>query len=1051
MIKNVKQNHLSSWKKTARLALITPFVLAAPATFAQDVGFADDFTADSISFSSGSFGDAIGDATITPTAEGLRLDVTASDPMAPGSLFIETQRPGDKFGIEITPLTESSLDQNAFGNVFLETFLYSEISPDSPGYTDFVGAVEAEIILGFGADGQASVNFCLQRISDSGDQEVVNNICGNFPGVVPVLDERASMSIELNRAESQVVFAVNGQTQSFDVPEVIYPLPRESKSIQLFISSNPEIPTTTESLAAAVLQSITIDDEIIDAVTNPPIIGRYRLDNFNQPGKTATIVDNMLRIATIARTDDDWNGVHVNIENPTDYLEATQLISSESVLGTDRDGNINSRIETRLYNDQAEGGNGTYLGDVIAELQVRLRADGRRQLEYCLFRRTNDEGSESEGILDDGDFCNDLALVPEFDIPIRTSIGLDREAGTITFRADNQIYVQSLAGPFFEPMNRNASITVNGGVGSDPVVLIDTVRTAADATTATEDAAGATAEAFPEPGEPPTGDSTILNPLAATTPTLDFIDDFSIDTSGYAFDTDNDRGVYGIAVTGGAAQLEAASTDPEDCCASARIRLSNSTDFLAAKVSLSSDSSIPPGRFSRAMVRVSGQFYNEIADGGLEGAADERAGDVFVQNRIYLENDGRRRAQACVDRRLEDSSNQGVDLFDGDNCIVFDAIPELDTIYELSIDLDRENSMLTLGFDGDSIDAQMVTVPITGAFTPARPGQEVQVQHEGNGRAVGKIHSITTDQFDQDFATNPPIFPPYRPVFGARNEGVDVATVDGRLSIVIDGTVESESRDIRYVSRSPAEYISAIVNISAESVAGEDFFQVGIGGHMYNDMAEGGLPDTEEGDTNNEGAVFGTLIAMFKADGENRFQYCAIRSNDTNFSSTTDLISGVVDPEICLSLGPVPEFDTDYLLTMRLDRELGQIVYSIDDVTETYQITTDVFTPGSFFQGVRAIGVADGKIVAFADDLSFSPNPVPLSESATLIGFVESSDEMGGGDTGAGTDAGGITDMVTEVASSGGGGGCSVGGTGGLQAPMLLIAFMALLRIRRRK
>jgi hypothetical protein len=91
-----------------------------PLVLAQDASFADDFSEDSITFSSGSFTNSSSSFSITPSADGLELTTTADDPNEPGSAYINVLDSSDSFGIDITHLSTSVNAQGSYVNAFLE-------------------------------------------------------------------------------------------------------------------------------------------------------------------------------------------------------------------------------------------------------------------------------------------------------------------------------------------------------------------------------------------------------------------------------------------------------------------------------------------------------------------------------------------------------------------------------------------------------------------------------------------------------------------------------------------------------------------------------------------------------------------------------------------------------------------------------------------------------------------------------------------------------------------------------------------------------------------
>lgn len=747
----------------------------------------------------------------------------------------------------------------------------------------------------------------------------------------------------------------------------------------------------------------------------------FPLDDVDGVLRTASHENGVLTLTSEATEDIEFRNRLFLVEN-SDYLETTFTITNETVLGDE--GRAAGQLEISLYNELADGGVDGRIGDVSALLIAEVRADGRSSVEYCLFRVIDADGN-NEGGLADGEFCRFLPIRFEIGMPLRVAVSLDRNAGTVTFRANEFGAVEPVEGPIFNHSDQFTVISASPRDLATSVLSIDEIRNSSTALTDTEINAGAT-EPTPFPPiqtEATVEDSSIAFPFTISEP-IDFVDDFSQPTALLSFDPDRRdnelSGEYGIAFIDNGLMIEAAEPGGDDCCSTGRLRVQDRTDFLSARVLISSDSRIPVEGRASSSIRIEGTWYNDTQDFGF----DDRGGDVHVQSNIQINGNGAREASFCFSRDTGDGNNEDLNLFDGGNCGFFDVLPEFDTEYELSIALDREAATMTFTLDDES---QVIDL-VGPVFEAERSDRAVSVQHRGNsGRSVGSLFSITTDSTTIDFTNGETLIAPYRPHFSSQYEGREVAVVDGRLRLAIDSAV-AEGNEPRFISRNPSEHVSANVEISSESRLDGGLVFIGVGGDMYNDIMDGG-----RGPNDSEGAVFGIVNMVMNDDGEDYFEYCAFRSNASDFSDATELLG--TDGETCPRFTSVPELDTPVTLVLSVDRELGVMTFSAGDETAEFTITTERFIPHSFFNGLRVRASDGSQLISFADNLAFSADPVPLANSAAQLGFTGDLADLGVSDSSI---------------SSSGGGGCSIsGGSSGLSAPLLMLLGLLIAKLRR--
>ena len=91
----------------------------------------------------------------------------------------------------------------------------------------------------------------------------------------------------------------------------------------------------------------------------------------------------------------------------------------------------------------------------------------------------------------------------------------------------------------------------------------------------------------------------------------------------------------------------------------------------------------------------------------------------------------------------------------------------------------------------------------------------------------------------------------------------------------------------------------------------------------------------------------------------------------------------------------MPELDKAYPGFIKLDRNAATLTFGFNGETVVHNITTSINATQPF-HGVRARTSDGSKVVAWADDLSFAENPVPLADSSNLLATDTSSSNTGG-------------------------------------------------------
>ncbi len=996
--------------------LLSTALAGGPLAALHAAEFADDFIVDPTRLSAGSFDDASDTWSIESGSNGLNLQTSSNDPDVPGSIYIIPRDVENSIGIDVTFNAES--DHIGSSTVFLESRVFSDV--ESPVNDE--GDYEMQITYDRYGDSTYEVFYCLFRRMENGDEQPVADFGTDFCNLLTSGDNadgvRRSIDISSDINADSITISFDEVSRTLSVPGDYFPATFAENRIQLWLNRG------NLGSASATLHEIRNGADTIHLANSPTNFTRYRpLYELDGIQRTASHANGILTLTAQATELDDGSN-RLSVQQPTDYLESRFALSTATTPGTN--GRARAVLEMGAYNDLADGGVDGRTGNVDVYMEADVRANGEASLYACAERIDDANGDNRTGFYADGNRCKLMPVRPALGDFMRASIALDRENGSLTFRANEYAEVLQLDGPFFTHTDPNAQIVARPRDLATVVLDIDEVRTSPTALTASESDSGAT---VPTPFPPiqteiAAADSSIRYPYT-TNAALDFVDDFSEDTGQLSFDPSADRTDAGIAFVDDSLLIESVQIDPDNCCGDGRLRIMEATDLVAARVSLSSESQIPIENDAHAMIRIEGNWYNDTQDGGF----DDRGGDVYAQLRIRVQGSGRREASFCFDRQTGDGSNDGLDIVDGENCGTFDRIPELDTEYDMSMALDRAAGTMTLTF-ADETRVVALGNPI---YTAARNERAINVQHEGSsGRAVGRIHSLTTESSTIDMADNP-LIGPYRPSYSTQYPGRDVTVVDGRLRITMDSAL-GDGNSPRFVSRNPSEYVSAVVEASSESRLDGGLVAIGVGGHMYNDIMDGGL-----GTNDAEGAVYAIINLIINDDGENYYEYCAFRSNSSDFSDATELLTG---GETCPRFSAVPALDTPARVLVSIDRDRGVLIFGVDDEVIEYTITTGIFTPHDYFNGVRVRAEDGSRVVGYADDLTFTDDAIPLSMSSTRLGYVAADD--------TGEEPVDVGEPTGSGSSGGGGGGCSIAsGSGGPGAPLLLALAMLMLRYRR--
>ncbi len=1014
----------------AQAALLATCV-GTSAVWAQSTEFADDFSTNTIRYTTEYRVSGANGATASNVEGGVELSVRSENDEyveARVSVIEQVQSLGitGRFDTTATSLNEGGDALLSIGGTLFNDSNNGVIDSDS-----HFGDIYLGLNSGVFPDGSTNLFVCMGREGENGFEDYGifedGNACQDYSAIAPAAGDELDIAFSIT-GPSEITIRSGVQSDVITLPGTVHAPNRPYNYIQLGTSGN-------SGTSTFLLESVSTDDVVDDFSVTPPVLDRYNI--FADAGDNAlSWQDERVRVA-YSTTSDDYSGVDIRFNSITSYLEATLEFSADSDIAS-VGSSVEADIRSEVANDTQDGGFDGRVGDIRADISLVNRYNGLRRAEYCLYRYVDAAGDEREGLLNGGaNRCVEFPVRVEFDTPYRVAIAVDEVSGTVTFRLNGFSHVEALSGPLYEAAEPRMRVSMGAFGGGELLGYIDDVRNSPSALTASEVASGSgTPTAFPaEPSaESLMVDSTLDAPFDLAEP-VGFVDDFSSDTSLLTIEVGSEAGSSSFTYTDGAVELQAHSTrDPDEGGGSTAFDIIRPTDSIRVRAAVTSDSRIPAGGDAEASFDLEAVFLNDTADGGYQG----RAGDIQTKIRIRFEGSGRARVEAEMARRDESGSNQRLNVFpDGEDRYYFnDFLPVLDQAYDISIRLDRE-----LGAMVYAIDEEEIRIPLTSdIFVPAQRRIQVRAYHRGtSGRAVVRLFSVETDTELLNFAEAPPVIAPYRTPFDATGPGSEVSAEAGRLKLITDGRISGDTTNTNFRLRGNSTHVGAEIELSGDSVIGAaGFAMVGLGGSLYTDLDNG--PD------NSEGTVFSTVRLHSNSEQGRYVEYCAYRSNDESFSDAVELLGG--DPDNCPRFTTVPELDTSYPASVSLDPVAMTLTLRFADEMHVHNIGTDIFIDADQFNGVRVRASGNSMAVGYVDNLAFAEDAVPLAQSDDNLGSIGSDTPVSGVDSGdTGSDTGGDTE-ASGGSSGGSGGGCSVTGKSG--TALWLMAGVALLGLRRR-
>lgn len=1012
--------------KALRKILISVSVLFSTFGFAQETEFADDFSVNTIRYSieeNNANSDQV-NSGITSEVGGIRMS-TLTDGSQSAAARLRVNDRSTYISVTGRFDTDNIALNGAFARIQTFGFVSNNIPPSDREDPDSIaGNIQASLFYDFNGDGLSNLFLCLGRIAEDlsfeNYQIFENNTdhCMNFMELSVSPEESLTLGFSIDEGNN-LTLEINGTSQVINLPGQFYPTNVFGTVIEQTTFGGDG------GNSSFIISSVSTSTGTDDFSSSEPVLNRY---TFNVPGQAGfPIIENERVKADFTSRVDAGNSVELGLVDVGTYFESTVEISSESSFD-EQDQSVQAFFDVVMANNSQDNGVDGQTGDIRGSISIEMRNDGRRRIEYCLSESLDPQGNDLEGLLNEGErSCVELPVLAELDQSYRLAINFDRENSSVTFRIDEFSHTEILPA-LFAANSPRASVGIGGNNGARFVGFIDDIRNSNSALTTTEIDSPVD---FPPVAslEPPVVDSTLDVPYDFERTPINFVDDFSVDTSVLGIEQFGEA-ESSITYTDSAVELQVHSNrDPEDGGGVTAFDIYSVSDTVIVVGALSSDSRIAPGDRHEVSLDIEATIFNDTIDGGLEN----NEGDIQTRIRLQLEGSGRRRVQAEYRRRTADGNNDRLSVFpDGEDRYEFGGfVPELDTFYTFTLQLDRANNQFIYG-----IDEETIAVPIQGGiFSNNANRVQIRAFHRGtSGRAEVRLQSIEIDDQLFDFESSAPVLAPYRPRFEDEVEGVDTTILDGRLRMEADGRINARDSQIRIRGRSV--FVGADIELSSDSaVAENESVFVGVSGLLYSEI--------DNGEDDSEGSVFSALRSTMDGNGSRYVEACAFRSNNEDFSTADELIGG--DPDNCPRFEFEPALNTAYPASISLDEEASTLTYSFADEIIVYDISTDIVTNVAGFNGVRARPDESSLVVAFADNLAFSEDPVPLVESDLNFGNVVGNSSENDSDSSNGSEP----DSGENLSLSSSGGGCTLGGGG--NPALILLALFALIRICRQR
>jgi len=407
---------------------VSLLTLSAPSN-SQDAGFADDFTQNTLRYASSIFSNSTGNSSISA---------------AEGVISLRADGAGEGTTFQVLEINDTTANRFIVTAGFdpstslSEPDSSAEITLDAKAYNDTFSNLDAEsddgdvrvlFIIRINGANESAVFVCLDRFDGNGGREEVRvfdngtDHCINFDATVDI-GENYTYGFTIDRDNRQLEFLFEDQAITTQIDSEMY----DAFNPNTLIHSSQRRGAGSSVANVLAVETDRVSDNFAGVV---PIFDRYNTRS-ERATRSVTHANGRVEMRATSVSSDSGEGTNISAIQVTDYLEATVVVSSESMISTGRQ-SVNAGFDAIWANDIADGGVDGRTGDIRATIDLRYRADGTRSVEYCLSRSIDTEFDEQGGLLAGGDRCDSIPVRLEVDVPYRAAIALDRETSTYTF------------------------------------------------------------------------------------------------------------------------------------------------------------------------------------------------------------------------------------------------------------------------------------------------------------------------------------------------------------------------------------------------------------------------------------------------------------------------------------------------------------------------------------------------------------------------------------------------------------------------------------------
>ena len=705
-----------------------------------------------------------------------------------------------------------------------------------------------------------------------------------------------------------------------------------------------------------------------DDFSSPSI--RFYTNTFDNSSGVSSVdvFDTALRISSTGVGESPGN-INLHMSEVTDSFRATFALSSESVLELgDSYSGSSVFVEGYFYNDtyseEQRAGQNYSEGDVWVSLVMGVDQNGSINANYCLSRR--DSAGQRVNLGDSGtEFCDriDESSALQLDTTYDASIQLDRSTSVLTINIGEIEKQLSLVGSnLYEPIQKNQRFQVwQNGVPGTAVAYVYGI-----------------------------GTDSFYQDFAVDKPILDRY---------YRFENHENR-----TVTQADGTLVLTARGVEGDSEGSTISVKGDDGYLEAEITMLSDSTLGlEDGGNNAYLQYF--LYNDIQDGGVDG----RLGDVRAQLYASKRSDGRSFIEYCLRRSEDADDNERSGLLpESRNCDNFPVLFDYDTAYRVSIELDRESSLVRF-----RVDQHVVEVPVfSNMFIASDPQARLGVDARNASYVIATFDDVrnhpeaVTSSEQSNGLVMAPLFPaPVDPAtlqvdstlpnlydildysaevnfvddfnFDSHQLGLNTGRDRGQAGVSwSDGAIVLESNSFpenddgnwsEFYINHQTDSLETVVSLSSDSRLPPDNdaeAQIQIRAVFYNDTQDNGFNEQE-------GDMEAVISIRISGDGRRQIRL-DLRRRDENGRTQDDLLNDLEEVRRGIE-SIVPTLDTEYKIGIALDRENSLLRYSVNEDVFEYAIPTGIYLPARLRTLVSvnhrgSSGIAVGKVYSIKTD-----------------------------------------------------------------------------------